>query len=92
MPWHIIESLLSEYIRVAMESVCPEFALYSSRIECTRTDTIIFPSSDLSEGRFLLTNLQGCYLDNFFYAEVVLINCNPGTYDLAAFSASLKEM
>ena len=35
-----------------MESLNPEFALYDKKNECTKIDTVFFPSSKISEGRF----------------------------------------
>ena len=41
------QSWLLWYIRVDMESICPEFALYDSKNECARTDTVFFHKSEV---------------------------------------------
>ena len=35
-----------------MESLNPEFALYGNKNEATRTDTVFFPISEVSDGAF----------------------------------------
>ena len=67
------QSLLLEYIKGDMESLYSKFALYGSKNESTRTDTVL---SEVSEGAVSLGNcLQ-------FLRQLRIINNKVQCYDL----------
>ena len=41
-----------------MESIYTELALYGSKNECARTDTVFLPISEVCDGKVSLKNLQ----------------------------------
>ena len=52
-----------------MESIYTELALYDSKNECARTDTVFLPISEVCDGKVSLneTKKSGSFCNNVFY-------------------------
>ena len=54
----LYQSLLIQYLRGDMESIYTDLALYVSKIECARTDNVVFPISEICKGTVSLKKIQ----------------------------------